>query len=255
MIFKEIGDKNHPTIIFLHGGGLSDWSWKAIVDKLSDNYNVVTPIIDGHGENGNEEFISIEDSAYKLISYIEKEKDGEVFAIGGLSVGAQILCEVLTQRPHITQYAIIESGLVIPIKGTTALTVPTYELCYGLVKKRWFAKMQAQTLCVPEELFETYYQDSLKITKQSLINMTLSNGNYALKNTITNTTAKTLIIVGGKEMSVMKKSASLLHSALKGSSLYIVPKMKHGELSLVYPNQYIEKLEELVSINIGGMKG
>ncbi|MEG2090892.1 alpha/beta hydrolase [Niameybacter sp.] len=248
MIFKEIGDKNYPTIIFLHGGGLSDWSWKVIVDKFSDNYNVVTPIIDGHGENGNEEFISIEDSASKLINYIEKEKGGKVFAIGGLSIGAQILCEVLAQRPNITQYAIVESGLVIPLKGTTALTVPTYQLCYGLVKKRWFAKMQAQTLYVPDKLFETYYQDSLKISKQSLINITLSNGNYSLKNSITNTTAKILIIVGGKEISVMKKSATLLHNTLNGSSLYIVPKMKHGELSLVYPNQYIEKLEELFTL-------
>ncbi|WP_304508801.1 alpha/beta fold hydrolase [Anaerotignum sp.] len=247
MIFKEIGDKKYPTIIFLHGGGLSDWSWKVIVDKFSDKYNVVTPIIDGHGEDGGEKFISIDDSASKLIDYIEKEKSGKVFAIGGLSIGAQILCEVLSQRPHITDYAIIESALVVPIKGITALTVPTYQLCYGLLKKRWFAKMQAQTLCVPDELFETYYRDSLNITKQSLINITLSNGNYLLKNAIANTTAKVLIIVGEKEIGVMKKSAKLLHTTLKESSLYIAPKLKHGELSLVYPNQYIEKLETLIS--------
>jgi pimeloyl-ACP methyl ester carboxylesterase len=247
MIFKEIGDKKYPTIILLHGGGLSDWSWKVIVNKFSDKYNVVTSIIDGHGEDGDENFISIDDSASKLIDYIEKEKSGKVFAIGGLSVGAQILCEVLSQRPHITDYAIIESALVVPIKGTIALTLPTYQLCYGLLKKRWFAKMQAQTLCVPDELFETYYRDSLNITKQSLINITLSNGNYRLRNSIANTTAKVLIIVGEKEIGVMKKSAKLLHTTLKESSLYIAPKLKHGELSLVYPNQYIEKLETLFS--------
>lgn len=245
MIFKEIGDKKYPTIILLHGGGLSDWSWKAIVDKFSAKYNVVTPIIDGHGEDGGEQFISIEDSAAKLIHYIEKEKNGKVFAIGGLSIGAQILCEALSQRPHITDYAIIESALVVPMKGTTALTVPTFQLCYGLLKKPWFAKLQAQTLCVPDELFETYYRDSLNITKQSLINITLSNGNYLLRKSIANTTAKVLIIVGEKEIGVMKKSAKLLHTTLKESSLYIAPKLKHGELSLVYPNLYIEKLETL----------
>ncbi len=247
MIFKEIGSKEYPTIIFLHGGGLSDWSWKKIADKLSDKYNVVTPVIDGHGDDGWEEFISIEDSASKLIEYIKEEKNGKVYAISGLSIGAQIVCEVLSQEPTITDYAIIESALVIPIKPTAALTVPTYQLCYGLLKKRWFSKMQAKTLCVPDELFEKYYQDSLNITKQSLINITLSNGNYPLRNLIANTSAKVLIIVGEKEIGVMKKSANILHKTLKGSSLYIAPKMKHGELSLIYPQQYIEQLEKLFS--------
>ena len=159
-------------------------------------------------------------------------------------IGAQIVCEVLAQRPHIAQYAILESALVIPRKGTTVLTVPMYHLCYGLIKKRWFAKMQAQTLCVPEGLFEIYYQDSLRISKLSLINMTLSNGNYPLKKAISQTTAKVLVIVGEEEIGVMKQSAKLLHQAVEGSSLYIAPKMKHGELSLVYPTQYCEKLEE-----------
>ena len=80
------------------------------------------------------------------------------------------------------------------------MTVPTYKLFYGLVKRRWFSKLQAKTLCVPTDMFEQYYQDSLKISKQSLINITLSNGSYNLKNSIVNTKSKVLIIVGENEI-------------------------------------------------------
>jgi hypothetical protein len=140
----------------------------------------------------------------------------------------------------IAEYAILESALVYPIKGTAAMTVPTYKLFYGLVKRRWFSKLQAKSLCVPAVMFEQYYQDSLKMSKQSLINITLSNGNYTLKSSIANTKSNVLIIVGEKEIGIMKKSAKRLHEAIKDNELYIATAMKHGELSLVYPEKYIE---------------
>jgi pimeloyl-ACP methyl ester carboxylesterase len=243
MIFTETNNKDFPTIILLHGGGLSHWSLQNVVNELQSYFHVVTPIIDGHGVAGEETFISISDSATKLISYIDTQCNGKVFAIGGLSIGAQIVTEVLSQRENIAEYAIIESALVYPIKDTIEMTIPVYKLCYGLLKKRWFSKIQAKTLCVSPDMFERYYEDSMKISRQSLINITLSNGNYDLKSSISNTKSKVLIIVGEKEISIMKKSAKRLHDTIRGSQLYIAPKMKHGEISLNYPEKYIELIK------------
>ena len=125
------------------------------------------------------------------------------------------------------------------------MTIPVYKLCYGLLKRRWFSKMQAKTLCVSHDKFELYYKDSIKISRQSLINISLSNGNYDLKSSISNTRSKVLIIVGEKEIGIMKKSAQRLHDAIPGSELYIAPKMKHGEISLMYPQKYIELIKML----------
>ena len=243
MIFKESGNKQLPTVILLHGGGLSSWSWKRVAGLLEPEYHIVTPVIDGHGEDGGETFISIEDSAQKLIRYVDDHHNGTVFALSGLSVGAQIITEALSRRPGLARYAVLESALVVPIKGTAALISPAYGLFYGLIKKRWFAKLQAKTLCVPDELFEQYYPDSLKMSRQTLVNLTRSNGGYTLKDTLADTTGKVLIIVGGKEIGVMKKSAGALHETLRGSELYIAPSLKHGELSLVYPEDYVNVLK------------
>lgn len=243
MIFKETANQQMPTIILLHGGGLSFWSWQSVIEQLQFEFHVVTPIIDGHGENGDEDFKSIQDSAGKLINYIDTNCNGKVFAVGGLSIGAQIITEVLSQRADISKYSVIESALVYPIKGTAAITVPAYQLFYGLVKKRWFSKLQAKTLCVPADMFEQYYQDSLKISQQSLINLTLSNGNYNLKSSVGETKSKVLIIVGENEIGIMRKSAQRLHEAIKDSELYIAPAMKHGQMSLVYPNKYVELIK------------
>ncbi|MEG2137478.1 MAG: alpha/beta hydrolase, partial [Oscillospiraceae bacterium] len=81
--------------------------------------------------------------------------------------------------------------------------------------------------------------------KESLVNITLSNGNYTLKQSISDTQAKVLIMLGEKEIGVMKKSANLLRTTLKNSNLFVAPKMKHGELSLIYHEKYVEQLELL----------
>jgi pimeloyl-ACP methyl ester carboxylesterase len=247
MMFMEFGNKEFQTIILLHGGGLSYWSLSSAVELLINEYHVVTPVIEGHGENGNETFASIEQSADKLIEYIDRVCGGKVFALGGLSIGAQIVTEVLSKRDNVATFAILESPLVIPIVGITALTVPTLKLFYGLIKIKWFSKMQAKAIYVPEGMFQRYYSDSLKITKQSLINITLSNGNYALKESIENTKTKVMIIVGGKERSIMKKSAQLLNNKIQGSRLYILDNMGHGELSLANPEEYVRLIKEFIN--------
>mgnify|MGYP000878486517 CR=1 FL=1 len=247
MLFKQFGDKNLPAVILLHGGGLSWWSYKEIIERLEKNYLVIAPIIDGHGEDGGETFVSIENSAEKLVSYIDNNFNGKIYALCGLSVGAQIAVEVLSLRRDISEYAVIESALVFPIKGISAFTKLLYNLFYGLIKQKWFAKTQSKSLCVPESMFDMYYKDSLKISKQSLINIAVSNANYALKNTIADTKAKALIIAGQKEMRIIKKSAEKLNGIILESKLFIAPDMKHGELSLKHTDKYINLLEKLFS--------
>ncbi|MCL2322007.1 MAG: alpha/beta hydrolase [Oscillospiraceae bacterium] len=244
MLFNEIKDNKLPTIILLHGGGLSNWSLSNVAKLLEKDYNVVTPIIDGHGEDGNEDFISIEDSAKKLLEYIAKNHNGKVFAIGGLSLGAQIATEVLSQREDIAQYAILESSLVIPLsKWIISTIVPTYKLSYGLIKQKWFAKIQAKSLLIPDEMFEEYFADSLKLSKQSLINFTISNATYKLKDSIGKTKATVLIIVGEKEIGLMKKSGEALKNKIPNSKLYCAQNMKHGELSIVHPEEYVKVIK------------
>lgn len=250
MLIKEFGNKNNPTIILVHGGGLSWWSLNPVIEQLKEKYYVVTPIIDGHGEDFCNTFVSIEDTAKQLIEYINKHHRGQVDLLGGLSIGAQICCEVLAQSPSICKVALIESALLIPIKGTRRIMVPTIKLFYGLVKKKWFSKLQMKILLLPDHMFDTYYEDSIKMTKKSLCNITLSNGTYHLKTTISKTTAKVLIIVGGKEISVMKKSAKLINETISSSKLVVLKGKKHGELSLKNVKSYIEYIKNSLKQHI-----
>lgn len=247
MRFKEFGAPTRPVVIFLHGAGLSWWGYQKVAARMSGDYHVVLPIIDGYGEDADEPFESIEQSAQNLIRVITERYGGRVLVLGGLSLGAQIVAEVLSQKPHIADYAVLESALVCPMPATKALAAPMVRMSYGLIRRRWFAKAQAKALMVPDELFEDYFADSRKITKQSLINTLISNGTYHLKAGIAQTTAKTLILAGEKEAKVMLRSARALHDAIPGSELYIAPNRKHGELSMAHPSEFVRRVMALLA--------
>ena len=242
----EFGKQHNEVIMLLHGGGLSWWNYKAEAELLKNQYHVVLPILDGHAGSDND-FISIEKNASRLISFIDKEFGGSVLLIGGLSLGAQILVEMLTQRNSICQSAVIESASVIPSKLTNYLIKPMFSLSYGLVKKKCFAQMQFDYLHIRKDLFEDYYRDTSQISKENMIAFLEANTSYEIKPSLQETHTKVHILVGGKEQKKMICSAEQLHKSLPGSVLEIKKGLYHGEYSINCPEEYTKELLDMIN--------
>ena len=242
MKYHSFGNPANPTVLLLHGAGLSWWAYRDAAAPLAARYHVELAVIDGYGEASDIPFTSIASSAQALVAHIRQAHGGQVYALGGLSLGAQIVVEALSNQPDVARFAIIESALVCPLPGAKTLFAPMARMSYGLLRRRWFARMQAKALCLPDALFEDYYRDSLRLSKESLVNTLVSNGAYALPPALTQTRARVLVIAGEKEPAVMRKSARMLHEAIRGSELWVARGMKHGELSLMHPQAYVDRL-------------
>ena len=234
----EFGQQNPDVVMLLHGGGLSWWNYREVAALLGSQYHVVLPVLDGHGDS-DAPFTTIEDNANRLISYIDAHFGGRVLAIGGLSLGGQIAVEMLSQRPDICRYALIESPLVKPMKLTHTLIEPTFGMSYGLIKQKWFAKLQADYLGIPKALFDDYYRDTCKISKADMIAFLKENSIYTIKPSLSETTAKVKIVAGSKEQKSIRDSAKMLHKAIPRSSMEMLPGLRHGDLSLNNPEQYV----------------
>ena len=244
MIVKEYGKSNKDIIMLLHGGGLSWWNYEEVSEILKSNYHVILPILDGHS-GSDRDFTSIENNANEIIEYIDNNYNGNVKLIGGLSLGAQILLDILSKRDNICEYAIIESALVCPMKMTIKLIESSINMSYGLINKKWFSKLQFKSLKIKEELFDKYYIDSSNIAKDNMISFLKANSNYHLKNIKTNK-SKSIVAVGSKERPIMIKSAKIIHDELINSELEILSGYYHGDLSINHPNEYAEKVKKLI---------
>ena len=246
MNYREYGCADKETIILLHGGGLSWWSYREVAEKLSSDYHVILPILDGH-TGSDADFASIEDNAARIITFIDERFGGSVLLIGGLSLGGQILLEMLAQRHDVCRHALIESALARPSRFTHAMIRPAFGSCYGLIRHKWFSRLQFRSLRIKPELFEEYYRDTCGISKQNMIAFLEANALYAIKASIADCCAKASVFVGEKENSAMKKSARSIHRALPGSNLQILPGMYHGEFSINHADDYVNTVKKIIA--------
>lgn len=245
MTVAECGRQNADVILLLHGGGLSWWNYREAAKILSERYHVVLPVLDGHADS-DAPFTGIEENAARLISWIDDYFGGQILAIGGLSLGGQVAVEMLTQRPDICCYALVESALVKPMKLTAALIGPAFGMSYGLIKQRWFAKMQAGYLGIPKDLFDDYFRDTRKIGKADMIAFLKANSIYTIKPSLSEVRAKVKIVAGSKEQKNIRDSAKALHKAIPGSDMELLPGLRHGDLSINHPQSYAQMLTDWI---------
>lgn len=244
MIIKEYGNKNKEIIILLHGGGLSWWNYTDEIELLKNDYRLIIPILDGHF-GSDKDFISIEDNAKEIINFIDNNFNGKVKLICGLSLGGQILLEIISQRNSVCDYAVIESTLVYPMKNISKIAEFFINKTYKLISNKCFSKLQFKSLKIRKDLFEVYYNDTSKITKENLISFIKANLNYKIKENLINSKVKTLILVGSKERQIIKKSAYKIKSLINSSELEILEGYYHGGISINYPKEYVDRINKL----------
>ena len=245
MHYVEYGKENNNIILLLHGGGLSWWNYEDTAKSLQKDFHIILPILDGHAES-DKPFTTIEDNAAEIIAFIDTHFGGSVFMIGGLSLGGQILLEILSQRNNICKYAIIESALVIPSKITHSMIKPAFGSCYGFIQYKWFSKLQFKSLKIKPDLFDCYYKDTCDISKNDMIAFLQANSLYSLKESIKSCEAKVFVFVGEKENNTMLKSAEMIHQTLRNSFLQVIPKLYHGEFSINHGKDYANKIREII---------
>ncbi|WP_029319096.1 alpha/beta fold hydrolase [Butyrivibrio sp. AE3004] len=245
MIFMEYGPDQSDTIILLHGGGLSWWNYREIAELLQGEYHIILPILDGHA-GSDRPFTTIEENAEEIIRFIDEKLSGSVLLIGGLSLGGQILLEMLSKRKNLCSYALAESAAVIPSKLTNMLIAPTFGCSYGLIKNRSFSKLQFQSLHIKPDLFENYYRDTCQIKKQDMIAFMKESTAYVLKDSIKESSAIIHVYVGEKEKREILLSAKAICRIIPSCKLHQMDGLRHGEFSINHADRYANAIRQIV---------
>ena len=246
MYYKEFGSVENDTILLLHGGGLSWWNYREEVQLLLHEYHVILPVLDGHAESDHP-FTTIEENAAEIISFIDEKLGGSVLLIGGLSLGGQILLEMLSQRKNICQYALVESAAILPSKITTALIGPAFESSYHLIQNKKFAKLQFHSLHIKEDLFEDYYRDTCHITKTDMIAFMKASTSYTLKESFSKNDSQVFVLAGKKENRTVLYSAELICRSHKKSKKILMDNYYHGDFSINHANEYVEFIKRILT--------
>lgn len=261
MNFHEFGDNSLPHIMLIHGGGNAWWNYLRQAKALSHKYHVILPTLDGHGEEYESEYISTEDTGDKLLAYIEEKFGGKLFALCGVSLGGQIVIELLSRKADIAEKAIIDGSLCYPKPLMGRLSIAIVRFFGGFMfgekacrkQLSLMPKIVPEKMLYPEEIKEYYMRDMPKLRKETLYAMYKSYMmRYELKDSLRECKAEVMYWYGEKEMKCVKKSAKLFKSYVQNCEIYEAKGYNHGYLALYLPDEWLELAEEFFQRNKGG---
>ncbi|HMK54062.1 MAG TPA: alpha/beta hydrolase, partial [Methanobacteriaceae archaeon] len=162
---EETGRENKETIVFLHGGGLAGWIWDEQVKSFSD-YHCLVPDLPEQGQSAEVEPFTIECAAEMIIDLIHnRAQDGKAHLVG-LSLGSQIIVQILATAPEVVNHAIITGTLVRSIPHSeTLLKLLNYTFkAYKPVKDTdFFIKANMRTYNISKNYFDKFKKATQQI--------------------------------------------------------------------------------------------
>lgn len=104
MKFETLGNKENPAVLLIHGMLCTGEDCKGFGKYLADEYYIILPTLDGHGDDGTD-LLTVEDEAEKILGYLKENGIKRLALLQGSSMGAEVALEVLD--------ALICSGITV----------------------------------------------------------------------------------------------------------------------------------------------
>jgi pimeloyl-ACP methyl ester carboxylesterase len=229
LYFKEVGKGNSETIIFLHGGGIAGWMWDKQVEAFQD-YHCIVPDLPEHGKSIEVGPFTMQGAADTIIDIIKnKAKNGKAHLVG-ISLGGQIIVQILSKAPEVVDHALISGTLVRSIPHTeTFLKLLNYLIkAYEPVKDTdFFIKANMRTYNMPKSLFNEFKEATRQIKPDSLNRILKENMLYKMPDGLEKTEAPVLVMAGEKDYEIIKESARDLLNVLPNSKGAVALKVGH----------------------------
>ena len=165
-------------------------------------------------------------------------------AVVGFSLGAQLAILLASRRPDLVRAVVVISAQAEP-SPFPALLLTMLGLAAPLARNEGFARLQARELFIPEALIHDYLRTSRGITRATLLASVGENVRFTIPDEWEVFPGRSLILVGVKEHSVMRRSAQRIADALPGSELEIVADCGHG-IPLQKPAWLARRLDSLL---------
>jgi pimeloyl-ACP methyl ester carboxylesterase len=227
LFLAEYGPAGAPTILFLHGGGVGGWSWQPQIDEFQADYHLLVPDLPEHGQSLAVAPFSMTDAAARVAELIHKRAHGGHAHLVGLSLGAQVGVSLLAVAGRLVDHALVSGTSLRPIPGAS-LVEPSLWLYAPFKNLPALIRLNQQSLGVPAAYSAQFAQDTRRSTTRALTHILRANLAFREPPGLTRLKNPTLVLVGEKEPSLMRRSARQLAASMTGATAYMVKGMIHN---------------------------
>ena len=208
---------------------MAGWMWDVQLKEFQD-YHCIIPDLPEHGKSIDVKPFTIDKSA-EIIAEIIRDHTGNGKAhLVGISLGAQIIVQILSKAPELVDHAII-SGTIVQrlLQPDSLIKLLDYAIkVYKPVKNSdFFIKANMRTYNMPKGLFNNLKESTLLIKNGSLDRILKENMTFKQPSGLEKIPVPVLVMTGDKDYKVVKESAEDLLKSFKISEGYTAPNVGH----------------------------
>lgn len=243
MEFHTFGDKNNKAVVLIHGV-LTPWQiWERQIAVLKEKYYVVVPALDGHIEEYESEFISVEDEAKQIENYIANEQIKTIFALCGLSMGGVIAYKIFERNILHTENLVLDGAPLVkmPFIAEKAMTGAYINIIRKSKKRDRKTLDNFKKDFLPERYLENYLRFSDTMSDSTVRNMLHSVCANELVSTANSDNTRILYMHGTRGNEVYSiKTAEKMKKIYPYIEIKCFDGYKHAELAVYEPDKWLE---------------
>ncbi len=219
LYIKETGENNDETLLFLHGDGIAGWMWDKQVESFSD-YHCIVVDLPGHGKSSEAKSFTIKDTAEMIIGIIRDHAHGKKAHLVGISMGAQIIVQILSTAPEVVDHALISGTLVrtaAPTEIFLKLLNHLIEIYIPVKNNPLYIKSYMRSYNIPKNLYNKFKESTCAIKQDSLDKIIRENMLFKMPKDLENAYVPVLVMTGEKDYRIVNESAEKLMNVLPNS--------------------------------------
>lgn len=224
---EEFGDRAAPSVVFLHGGGLSGRMWRPQVDLLSD-YHCIVPDLPEQGRSAHVEPFALDDAARRVERLIEERcsSDGARGRthVVGLSLGGAVALTVLRRRPELV-CSVVVSGTAAGMGRVLGAVSKWSAVVYRWLSEETLVRLSTKPFGIPQKYHDMFREDLAVGATEAFVRHT-TDALMALQ-LPTDTDVPVLAAVGERETWFAKQAAKKVAASVPGARGALVPDAGH----------------------------
>ena len=221
LYLHDVAPHRAPTIVWLHGGGLSGRMWKPQIEAFKD-YNLIVPDLPEQGRNRAQAPFALESTALAVAEAIHARAMGTRAHVVGLSLGGAVALTLMRLAPEVVDHVVVSGTAAGLGKLVGNIGLASAGLS-SLFSRDRLIQSSIKQLNVPAE-YQAMFREDLEVgapfartVYRELMGMQLPR----------NSEARTLIAVGSNETGPARSAARSLQEQLQNCRRVTAPNVGH----------------------------
>ena len=240
----EYGSTKAPTILFLHGLGVSSWMWQEQIEALQERYYCLAVDLPGNGDSYQLEWVSFADTAVSLANIIRSQATNGQAHVVGLSLGGYAALRLLADFPEVVLSTMVSGVTIRPFPDTLPYKlmpkIMRHIMGWGIT-----INLMSRMMQLPDEAKPLYRRDSKNLRPETITRIYDEVLNFTLPLEIPDQQPRLLAVAGEKEAQLVLDSLPDFH-VVETAVTKIIPNAHHG-WSGEFPELFAEMIETWVA--------